>query len=151
MPHASSTQVSAKRVVSRSPEETRALAQSLLHALPPQAVVALHGELGSGKTCFVQGLALARGIPQAVTSPTFTIVNEYQGGIRPLYHIDLYRLRSPDEVPALGFDEYLEVDGITVIEWAERAGDLIPASAIHVTFEVLPNPDERLITFRQPA
>ena len=82
-------------IISHSVEDTWNIARSLIDQLPDRAVLALHGELGSGKTCFVQGLAAALDISQAITSPTFTIVNEYSG-TRPLYHIDLYRLNSPD-------------------------------------------------------
>ena len=108
-------------------------------------VMALHGDLGGGKTCFVRGLARALGINQAVTSPTFTIVNEYRGR-RPLYHIDLYRLNGSEEVLSLGFEEYLEANGVIAVEWAERAEGLIPADAIHIHFEALPDPDHRRIT-----
>jgi tRNA threonylcarbamoyladenosine biosynthesis protein TsaE len=100
-------------------------------------VVALHGELGSGKTCFAQGIARALGIERPVTSPTFTIIHEYAGR-RRLCHIDLYRVRGPEEALALGFMEYLNADAITVIEWAERAGELIPDTAVHVYLEALP-------------
>ena len=137
-------------LLSRGPEETLEIARQLAATLPRRAVIALHGELGSGKTCFVQGLALALGITQAVTSPTFTIVNEYRGGERPLYHIDLYRLSHPDQVLSLGFDEYLEADGITVIEWAERAGDLLPPDTLHIDFTALELPDQRRLVIRRP-
>lgn len=135
-------------VVSRSPEDTWELAGALIDQLPGRAVIAMHGELGAGKTCFVQGLGIALGVDQPVTSPTFTIVNEYRG-TRPLYHIDLYRLSGPDEVLALGFDEYLNADGITVIEWAERAAELLPPDTIHIELTVLPSPDSRRIVLRQ--
>lgn len=134
-----------KRLVSNSIEETHAIAADLIQDLPRRAVIALHGELGSGKTCFVQGLAVALNIKQPATSPTFTIINEYTGE-QPLVHIDLYRLHGSDEVLALGFEDYLEADGITAIEWAERAGDLIPSDAIHITFENMPDPNQRCIT-----
>ncbi|MBU4198806.1 MAG: tRNA (adenosine(37)-N6)-threonylcarbamoyltransferase complex ATPase subunit type 1 TsaE [Verrucomicrobia bacterium] len=133
-----------RTVISKSPEETRALAASLLTELDRGVVLALHGELGSGKTCFVQGLALALGVRQAVTSPTFTLINEYAGRW-PLYHIDLYRLRGAGDLASLGLDDYLESDGITVIEWAERAADLFPESTIHLYFETLPDPEARSI------
>ena len=135
--------------MTNSPEETWDVAGKLLDVLSRRAVVALHGELGSGKTCFVQGLALALGIRVPVTSPTFTVINEYRG-TRPLYHIDLYRLHDPDEVLALGFEDYLESEGITAIEWPERAGDLLPASAVHVCIEALEQPDERRMTILVP-
>jgi tRNA threonylcarbamoyladenosine biosynthesis protein TsaE len=132
-------------VVSRSPEETQALARHLVGLLPGRAVLALHGGLGSGKTCFVSGLAAALGINAPITSPTFTVVNEYRAG-RPLYHIDLYRLSGPDEAFALGLDEYLDTDGITAIEWAERAAELMPRGAIHIDFRMMPDANQRSVT-----
>lgn len=134
-------------VISHSPDETCEIARDLIQQLPCRAVIALHGELGSGKTCFVQGLALALEINQPVTSPTFTIVNEYTGS-RSLFHIDLYRMNSPDEILAFGFEDYLEADGITAIEWAERAGSLIPGNATHIYFETMPDPSRRSIEIR---
>lgn len=140
--------------ISRKPEETRALAGKLvklfekrLHSGSMSVVLALHGNLGSGKTCFVQGLALALDIRQAVTSPTFTIVNEYRGRL-PLYHIDLYRLNSAEESFGFGFEEYLEAKGIVAVEWAERAENLIPGHAVHIDFETMPDAEERKITIR---
>lgn len=132
-------------MVTSGPDETRAVAARLLPRLPARALLALHGNLGSGKTCFVQGLARALGVRRPVTSPTFTMIHEYQGH-RPLVHIDLYRVRSPDEVLMLGFEEYLERDGIVVVEWAERAGDLLPASTLHIGLEVAAGEDRRRIT-----
>ena len=135
--------------VSRSPSDTWTLARAIVEATHGGLVIALHGDLGSGKTCFVQGLAAALGIRRPITSPTFTVINEYRGS-RPLHHVDLYRLHSPDEALAIGFEDYLHSDGITAVEWAERAGDLIPSSAIHVRFELLPDSEMRQITVRWP-
>ena len=137
-------------VVTHSPEETWRLAAALLPRLPPGAVLALHGELGSGKTCFVQGLARALGVRQAVTSPTFTLIHEYPGA-RPLYHVDLYRLRDAGDARDLGLEEYIQGDGLTVIEWAERAAELLPPDAWHLRFEAGAEPDERRITIEEPA
>ncbi len=138
-----------RTVISRSPEETRAFAASLLTTLAKGDVLALHGDLGSGKTCFVQGLAAALGVRQAVTSPTFTMANEYAGRW-PLYHLDLYRVRGPGDLAGLGLDDYLEPDGLTVIEWAERAADLLPDSALHLHFEALADLSARSITVIAP-
>ncbi|MGQ9661740.1 MAG: tRNA (adenosine(37)-N6)-threonylcarbamoyltransferase complex ATPase subunit type 1 TsaE [Kiritimatiellia bacterium] len=137
------------RHTSRSVADTHALAAWLLAHRPGRLIVALHGELGSGKTCFVQGIALALGITKPVTSPTFIIINEYQGS-RPLYHIDLYRIGSLEEALAVGLDEYLSAEGVTAIEWAERAGELIPTEAVHVTLRALSEPDERAIEIVLP-
>ena len=139
--------LSARRIVTRSPEETQALAASLARELGPGSVLALHGELGSGKTCFVQGLAMGLGVTEPVNSPTYTLVNEYRGSL-PLYHVDLYRIRQPSEVLSLGLDEYLYGDGVVAVEWAERAESLLPAGCRHVTFEPGSSPDERVITVR---
>lgn len=133
-----------KSIVSHSVKETWEIARSLLPGGHGRVVFALHGDLGSGKTCFVQGLAAALGIHRPITSPTFTVINEHRGA-RPLYHIDLYRLDSPDAALAIGFEDYMEADGVTAVEWAERAGDLIPADAIHIYFEAMVGSNERAI------
>jgi len=135
--------------LSHSPDDTRRFAAELAERLPKHAVLALHGELGSGKTCFVQGLALALGIRSPITSPTFTIISEYRG-TRPFFHLDFYRLRTPQEILALGLDEYLEAEGIKAIEWAERADDLLPPDTWHVYLRSLENPDEREIMIVPP-
>jgi tRNA threonylcarbamoyladenosine biosynthesis protein TsaE len=135
--------------VSRGPDDTWRIAGALLKTLPARAVIALHGDLGSGKTCFVQGLAAALGVRRAVTSPTYTVVNEYRG-TRPLFHIDLYRLKGVDEVLDLGFEEYFERDGVTAIEWAERAGPVLPPRTLHVRLEFTSTPDERRIEVERP-
>jgi tRNA threonylcarbamoyladenosine biosynthesis protein TsaE len=92
-------------------------------------IFALTGDLGAGKTQFVKGFVAGLESDAAVTSPTFTLVHEYTGGRCPIYHFDFYRLDSPAAVVALGFDEYLEGDGICVIEWADRFRELLPARA----------------------
>ena len=120
-----------KEFISNSVDETYEIAEMLTKKLPSRAVLALHGDLGAGKTCFVQGIAMALGVKEPVTSPTFTIVNEYYGD-RYLCHMDLYRLNNADEVLALGFDEYLMNDGIIAVEWSERAEELFPNDAINI-------------------
>ncbi len=119
---------------SNSPADTWKIAAEFLQTLETPVVIALHGNLGAGKTCFAQGLAQAAGVMEPVCSPTYTIISEYQGAV-PFHHIDLYRLGGPEEAYDLGLDEYLETNGITVIEWAERAGELLPPSTIHVRLE----------------
>lgn len=118
----------------RIPDERAmwALAAQIATQCGDAGVVALHGELGAGKTCFAQGLAAALGVSGPVTSPTFTIVNEYPTARARLVHMDLYRLHDPDEVLAMGFEEYLDGHTIMAIEWPERAGDLLPADTLHV-------------------
>ncbi len=136
------------KIISHSPEETHRLAADLLRTLGPGSVLALHGELGAGKTCFVQGLAKALNIPRAVNSPTFTLINEYPGR-PPLYHIDLYRIQSPEEALNLGLDDYIFGKGITAIEWAERIADILPPSTTHIFFENRGAPEERVITIKK--
>ena len=134
-------------VITRNPEETMNLAAELAAELEDHAIITLQGDMGSGKTCFVRGLALALGIECTVNSPTFTIVNEYQGS-RQLYHVDLYRLTSPEDILAFGFEELLEKRAVIAIEWAEHAGDLIPDQSIDIALKCLDKPDEREIRIR---
>jgi tRNA threonylcarbamoyladenosine biosynthesis protein TsaE len=107
------------------------LAAELAAELGPGTVMALHGDLGAGKTCFIQGFAAALGIDEPVTSPTYTLIGEYEGRM-PLHHIDLYRLSGPAEALGLGLEEYFDINGITAIEWAERAEGLLPADLLHI-------------------
>ena len=118
-------------VETHSPEETWKLAAELAGGLGPGTVIALHGDLGAGKTCFIQGYAAALGIDEPVTSPTYTIIGEYEGRL-PLHHIDLYRLSGPEEALGLGLEEYFDINGITAIEWAERADGLLPPDLLHI-------------------
>jgi len=122
--------------ITQSPEETKQLAGQLAGKLRPGSVLALHGDLGSGKTCFVQGLAEALGVKEIVNSPTFAIINEYRGRCR-LYHVDLYRINSEAEAEALGMDDFLEGDGITAIEWPEIFSRYLPEDTIHVHLEFM--------------
>ena len=121
-------------VETNSPDETWALARELAEELGAGTVLALHGDLGAGKTCFIQGLAAALEIDEPVTSPTYTLIGEYEGRL-PLHHIDLYRLSGPAEALGLGLEEYFDAEGITAIEWAERADGLLPKDLIHIRIE----------------
>lgn len=132
-------------VKTNSPEETWELAAQLTRELEGGAVLALHGTLGAGKTCFIQGLALALGIDEPVSSPTYTLVCEYQGRL-PLYHLDLYRLSGPEEAVALGLEEYMDGAGITAIEWGERAEGLLPPDLIDIHISVDHESGERTFT-----
>jgi tRNA threonylcarbamoyladenosine biosynthesis protein TsaE len=105
---------------SHSPEETEALGEQLGRAAATGLVIGLCGDLGAGKTRFVRGLARGLGITSRVHSPTFTLVNEYTGGRLKLFHLDLYRLETPDQLRSAGIEEFLAPDGVAVIEWAER-------------------------------
>jgi tRNA threonylcarbamoyladenosine biosynthesis protein TsaE len=139
-----------QQVDTHSPEETRQWASELARQLKPGSVIALHGDLGAGKTCFVKGLAEGLGINRPVTSPTFTLVNEYPG-THLLAHIDLYRLYSADDILASGLEDYFEPDGITVIEWAERADELLPPHTLHIFFEALDEEQSRRIRVQKPS
>ena len=101
------------------------IAEKLVSLVNKQGIIALHGDLGAGKTCFVQGMSRALGIGIPISSPTYTLIDEYEGE-NPLYHIDLYRLSNSIEVLGIGLEEYLEKDGLIAIEWAERGEDLLP-------------------------
>jgi tRNA threonylcarbamoyladenosine biosynthesis protein TsaE len=144
--------VKREQIETASAEETQALAARLEKELPDGAVVCLHGDLGAGKTCFVQGLAKALGIRRPVGSPTFTLINEYRGK-RRLAHIDLYRLRGATDAFGLGVEEYLEhFDGVVAIEWAERLGDLLPEACWHVRLEAgTAGEASRRVTVERPA
>lgn len=133
-------------VVTGSPEETRLLASRLAKMLSPGDVVALYGDLGAGKTEFVRGACIALGISaDDVSSPSFTIVNEYRGGSMPVYHFDAYRIKSPDEFFELGYQEYFNGDGICFVEWPEQIEKLLPHDAVRLRF-VHKGPSERLIS-----
>src|SRR5512143_3578034 len=119
-------------VVTSSHEQTWRIGQMLGSHLEPGDIVCLYGDLGAGKTSFSYGIALGLEVKdQYITSPTFTFVNEYKGRI-PFYHIDLYRLKDPEELEGIGFEEYIGSDGVTVIEWAERAEDELPDDRLSV-------------------
>ena len=117
--------------ITRSPDETAVAGEALGRTLAPGAVVALTGELGAGKTCFVQGLVRALGVEGRVTSPTFVLVNEYRGRV-PVHHVDLYRIDRLEDVQDLGVPDLFAGDGITLVEWAEKLGPLLPADCIRV-------------------
>ncbi len=130
--------------ISNSPSDTWNIASEFFKTFEKPVVIALHGNLGAGKTCFTQGLAQAAGVKEPVCSPTYTLISEYHGAV-PFHHIDLYRLGGPEEAFDLGLDEYLETNGITVIEWAERAAELLPPSTIHIRIERGEGEDQRII------
>jgi tRNA threonylcarbamoyladenosine biosynthesis protein TsaE len=133
-----------------SVEETMSLGSRLAEVLTPGAVLALYGDLGTGKTHFVKGVAEALGVsPADVRSPTFTILAVHDTGTRPLYHFDAYRVQTPDEFVELGFEEYAHGDGITCIEWASRIPTLLPPDTIHLQVCHVA-PSQRRITLGAP-
>ena len=122
--------------ISNSPAETEAYGRRFAKDVEAGLVLALKGELGSGKTQFVKGLVAGVGSSAAVTSPTFTIVHEYSGGRLPVYHLDFFRLEDRQSVAQLGLDDYFFGDGVSVIEWADRFPEFIPKQARCILFEI---------------
>ena len=118
--------------VTNSPRETEDTGAALAERLEPGTVVAFTGDLGAGKTAFVRGLARGLGIRERVTSPTFTIVNEYEGGRLPLFHFDMYRLGSADELFDIGWEDYLARGGVCAVEWSENIESVLDAGCIRV-------------------
>lgn len=118
--------------VTNSPEETESAGARLAQRLKPGAVVAFTGDLGAGKTAFVRGMARGLGISDRVTSPTFTIVNEYEGGRLPLFHFDMYRLGSADELFDIGWEDYLARGGVCAVEWSENIAGALEDGYIRV-------------------
>lgn len=129
-----------------SPEQTINLAQKIGQQLQPNDIIAFTGTLAAGKTTFTKGLAIALNIDESITSPTFTIISEYEGKY-PLYHIDAYRLQSGEDFYNLGIDDILYNNGITVIEWSENVLSEIPKSAIKISIEIVDN-NKRKITLQ---
>lgn len=121
--------------ISNSPGETESFGQQFAEIIKRGDVLALVGELGSGKTQFVQGLVAAVGAITPATSPTFTLIHEYSGGLMPIYHFDFFRVEDRESAERLGLDEYFYGDGVSIIEWADRFPDLIPENARWISFE----------------
>ena len=129
--------------ITNSPEETEALGQKLGAVLKPGALIAYRGDLGAGKTAFTRGLARGLGSAMSVTSPTYTIVNEYTDGRLPLFHFDMYRLSSSDELWDIGWEDYLERGGVCAVEWSENVADALE-DAIWITLEKLGDETRRI-------
>jgi tRNA threonylcarbamoyladenosine biosynthesis protein TsaE len=128
-----------------SVEETLALGERLAAVWPPGTVIALTGELGSGKTVLTKGIARGLGVSEAITSPTFTLIGEHPARDgRKLYHVDLYRLDRPQQAVEIGIEEELSPDGWTVIEWAERLGDVLPPEAVRINIEIVSESERRI-------
>ena len=124
--------------LTRGEAETEELGRRLAERLSPGAVVAYRGDLGAGKTAFTRGLARGLGCRERVTSPTFTIVNEYEGGRLPLFHFDLYRLEGAEDLFGIGWDDYLDRGGVCAVEWSERAEEALPPETVWVTLRRCP-------------
>ena len=111
--------------LTNAPQETEALGETLAKTLMPGTVIAYRGDLGAGKTAFTRGLARGLGYTEPVTSPTYTIVNEYLGGRLPLFHFDMYRLRSSEDLWDIGWEDYLERGGVCAVEWSENVEEAL--------------------------
>jgi tRNA threonylcarbamoyladenosine biosynthesis protein TsaE len=127
-------------------EQLVAFGRRLAESLAPGAVVALIGDLGAGKTTLTKAIAAGLGIEEPVTSPTFTIINEYASGRMPLYHFDVYRIEDPDDMYELGFEGYFYGEGATVVEWADQIEELMPEDTRWIRLEYAENEDERIVT-----
>ena len=135
-----------KRFILKNEEDTAALGASIAEGLKPGAVIALTGDLGAGKTTLTKAVARALGVTETLTSPTFTIVQEYESGRMPVYHFDVYRVHGEDDLFELGFDDYLHGSGVCLIEWADLIEDLLPEDAMRIRLEYGANEDERICT-----
>ena len=122
-------------IETRSPEETFQVGKSLGEKAYPGQVITLTGDLGVGKTVFTQGLAKGLGIEEPVNSPTFTIVQVYEGGRLPFYHFDVYRIGDVEEMDEVGFDEYVSGEGVSLIEWANLIEEILPENRVNITIE----------------
>ncbi|MDR0469928.1 MAG: tRNA (adenosine(37)-N6)-threonylcarbamoyltransferase complex ATPase subunit type 1 TsaE [Peptococcaceae bacterium] len=118
-----------------SPEETRAFGAAVASRLSAGDFVALDGDLASGKTCLVQGMAAGLGYQGRVTSPTFTLLHLYEGGRLPLYHFDVYRLKAPAELEGLGYEDYFYGDGVCVVEWSSLTEEYLPSRRVRLFLE----------------
>ena len=129
--------------ITHSPEETEALGEKLAKILTPGTILAYRGDLGAGKTAFTRGLARGLDCREQVTSPTYTIVNEYLGGKLPLFHFDMYRLRCADDLFDIGWDDYLERGGVCAVEWSENVWEAME-DPITVTIEKIGDNSRRI-------
>lgn len=130
-----------------TPEETERIGAAMARIVSPGDVIAFYGDLGAGKTAFTRGLARGLGIGEMVTSPTYTIVNEYLSGRLPLFHFDMYRLSGPDDLFDIGWEDYLARGGVCAVEWSERVEQMLEEDALRVTITCPQDaPDKRTIT-----
>lgn len=129
--------------ITYSPEETEKIGEALAKSLQPGTILAYRGDLGAGKTAFTRGLARGLGCKETVTSPTYTIVNEYLGGRLPLFHFDMYRLASSDDLWDIGWEDYLDREGVCAVEWSENVADAME-NAVTVTIEKLGETTRRI-------
>lgn len=130
----------------RKANEAESVARLILQSHPEVRVFVLHGDLGAGKTTLIKGFCEALGVQDQTSSPTFAIVNEYRSDMGgPVYHFDLYRLKSEEELQGIGFEEYLDSGAYCFIEWPELAQGLLPEDALHVRLQVMPDGSRRIV------
>jgi tRNA threonylcarbamoyladenosine biosynthesis protein TsaE len=130
--------------ISKSEQETMEIGKNFAHFLTPGTVIAMYGDLGAGKTAFIRGVAAGLGLSARVSSPTFTIVNEYLGPI-PLFHFDMYRLNSKEELFDIGWEDYLERGGICAVEWSENVEGAFFPDTIYVRIEKRSDTERRIV------
>ena len=123
-------------MISESADRTREIGREIGKKLWKGAVVSLRGSLGAGKTVLAKGIAETLGISEAIVSPTFTIVQEYDGEMMSMYHLDLYRLSGEDEFESMGGEEFLSPDGVTLIEWSEKIEDMLPEDTVYIDIKI---------------
>jgi tRNA threonylcarbamoyladenosine biosynthesis protein TsaE len=135
--------------ITNSPEETEEVAKEFAKSLNGGEVIAYRGNLGMGKTCFTRGLAKGLGYDGYVTSPTFALINEYLGGRLNIYHFDMYRISSWDELYSSGFFEYIEQGGIVACEWSENIENALPQNTIYVELEALGENQRKITIYKE--
>jgi len=138
--------MSKNEFLTTNPIETAAVAEDFAGSLKPGDIVCMYGDLGAGKTTFCQAALKALGVEEQVTSPTFTIIKEYMGRALPVYHFDVYRVHSEEDMFEIGYEDYFFGKGVCFIEWAELIEDLLPEKVIRVSLGYTDEEDERKIT-----
>lgn len=133
-----------KIIIMKDEKEVRAFGNELGRTLPAGSILALTGDLGTGKTTLTKAIAEGLGVKEVITSPTFNIVKQYESGRLPLYHFDVYRISDADEMYELGYEEYFFGDGICVIEWADLIEDIIPQEAVRISIDYGEREGERI-------
>lgn len=125
-----------KTIITKTPQDLETLGMRLAQLVEPGDFLALDGDLGAGKTLMTQGLAKGLQVQEDITSPTFTIIHEYETGTLPLYHMDVYRIKHPEELYDLGYEEYFYGEGVTVVEWAQLIEELLPEEYLGIAFTI---------------
>lgn len=133
------------KIVTKTPQELEYIGKRMAQFFQPGDFLALEGDLGAGKTSLTKGIASGLGITEVVNSPTFTIIHEYETGRMPLYHMDVYRIKQPEEMYELGYEEYFYGQGLTVVEWANQIASLLPEEYLQIEIHV--NAEERSLEF----